>query len=263
MAQTNDERRRAADILSQGPPPGGAKKGPKPLGVPEDFGAARPDPAGFREDAGNVLARPRQPAPGGTLAVPPRYFEGDEWGPASLSAERRAYLQRSLVLAGFLDEDDEFQLGAYDAPTRRAYKELLEYANASGLDERGALEEAARTVAQFPKVGKVKERAPLTVRLTNPRDLAAVAGALSPRVIGRRATQGEIDALVQRFHAEEAAAQRTAYGAAETGGTVTEAPTATSFLEEALRETDPQGATHMDIVGVSNEFFDLLRSSGG
>lgn len=70
----------------------------------------------------------------------PRYFDGDELRPASMSVEQRGALQRDMVMAGLLTGD--FTWGQWDAPTATAYANLLAYANQAGMSEQEAMRES-------------------------------------------------------------------------------------------------------------------------
>lgn len=128
----------AISQITAGPPSGGtgAKKKRKPIGVPDDYllpGQNRP--------LYNLPAGVMGPVPHAATPVGPRYYEGDELNPASMTVEDRARWQMRLVNVGLLKPEDVN--GVWTAASKKAYKELLSIANAAGLDREQAL-------AQFP-----------------------------------------------------------------------------------------------------------------
>lgn len=155
--RVGDENPTASDEINAGAPSargggGGTsateaeKRGLKPLGVPKDYTA--------------TVGRMWTPSPGRSGRVErdalrylaeqgPRYFQGDEWRPASYGPDSIAERQRALVLAGYIGAQDRFRLGAWDATTRKAYKALLEDSNAAGVTE----DQMIRMRAQGMEVG--------------------------------------------------------------------------------------------------------------
>lgn len=245
----------AAEIAAAPPPPPGATTGPKPIGVPEGYVVDRPE---------FVPLLPGQMGPPtlASAATPPRYFDGDEWGPASLSAEDRARLQRAMVDAGVITKGTKFRLGIWDDASRGAYADLLAFANGAGLDARSALAEYARMAELYDDEERAG-RAPLVVRQSNPDDLRATFETVARRRMGRKLRPDEAERFVKAYQAEEATVQTQAYGAAETGGVVTDAPDPQAFLAAKLaREYGVEvGATAIAEQG--NEFFQLLDEVGG
>lgn len=84
------------------------------------------------------------------VGVAPRYFQGDQWKPASKSPEAIAAEQRKLLAAGFLSPSDSIRLGFWGESTRKAYAQALSAANASGLDYDATLIAAANAVPLSP-----------------------------------------------------------------------------------------------------------------
>ena len=118
----------------------------RPLGVPEDYTTL-----GQRDFTG---ASPRQAeawalrgkGQGTPVSRGPRYFEGDEWRPANSGRDSIILKQQALIIAGYLDVDDEIAFGRWDETTADAYASLLAEANAAGLTADQMLQEAARSV---------------------------------------------------------------------------------------------------------------------
>jgi hypothetical protein len=144
----------AGASLRSGPSSNGG--GRQPLGVPPGYEASVPRallggyyPHGYsykthRYGPGALEAAHR------VVTVAPRYFQGDEWKPASASPEAIAAEQRKLLAAGFLSPGDGIRLGFWDQPTRTAYAEVLSAANASGLDYDATLTAARHAVPLGP-----------------------------------------------------------------------------------------------------------------
>lgn len=187
--------------------------------------------------------------------VPPRYFVGHEWRPASLPAEDIARLQAEFVEAGLIRKGTKFRLGTWDEQSRAAYADLLAFANASGLEERQALRRYAEGRARF---GDDSTRAPLTVELTNPTTLRKIIERGARETIGRRLSPEETTALVNAYQAQERSYQESAYASAEEGGSVVSPPDPLAFAEEEIERRNPVEAGAKDIVAVGNEFRELL-----
>lgn len=232
---------------------------PKPLGVPEYTMGPDGTPVPFTVPGGvegDVLGVPIPRVP-----IAPHFFDGDELKPATLAPGQVARLQEILVQIGVLD--GEFTKGYWDPRSISAYKQVLEFANQSGIaDEMTAIQRIAETGGLAAKVGSDK-RAPLTVRRSNPLDLKKNADAVAQSVLGRKLREDEVPSIVSAIQALETQAQTQAYNAAETGGAVTEPPTVEAFVEQKLRLDNPVEARTMDELETGNEFFDLLSGSGG
>jgi len=247
------------------PPPAPAKKGTghKPLGVPEDYIVNRPlDPSNIvdavRGDVAPVTGAPL------TFAQPPRYFTGDDLLPATLSPEKIALLQRDLVNAGLIGPKTKFRLGVWDDASRSAFRNLLEYANASGLDQKQALQRygQAEQMGGAGSDGAGSTRQPLVTKVTNPDDLRAVADTVARAKLGRKLAPDEVDRFVKAFQGREAGAQ-AAYNADPTGGTVTDAPNPQAFLAQRIAKDYGVEAGAHDLAEQGNQFLDILHQVGG
>ncbi|MDP9389132.1 MAG: hypothetical protein M3Q48_14735 [Actinomycetota bacterium] len=241
------------DAIEAGPPPADADaKAPRPIGVPPGYVAP-----------GQRVPVPRQrtfgPSRYQTPPVEPRYHEGHDYLPATLSVEDRAALQRAMLAAGVYDRNDRVRIGLWDDTSRQAYRRVLELANASGMDVGGALNAWAR----MPPAEDTVMRKPLTVRVANPADLRQVMRTASRRTMGRYASDEETEAFVSAFQAAQAQAQRAEYALDETGGVVTAPPDPATFAEQRIRELYPAEAFAADLADTGAEFFDLLDSIGG
>lgn len=241
----------ASDKIGAGPPPGdgGTTNAPKPIGVPNDYlapgGRAR---APFAGNWGAPKTYQRGP-------VGPRYYEGDDYLPATLSLEERAQLQRAMLAAGVYDRNDEVRFGLWDATSRKAYRSVLELANGSGLSVGDALRSWQRAA---PAGEETSTRAPLVTRVSNPKDLARLADSVARKVIGRKADPAVVARFAAQFQAAQAAEQTAAYNAAGTGGQIVEAQDPQAFMADKIRAEYGVEASTQDLVGTTNEFFDLL-----
>lgn len=226
-----------AAIIAAGPG-GGAVQTRSALGVPDEYVATRPAGVPY--------------APGRTVDVAPRYFDGDELIPAAWSSDRVASFQRALDRAGLYQKGDKYRLGVWDPNVDAvAYGRLLQFANASGLDEQEAL-------SRWGEAGAIDEtevREPLTVRLTNPDDLREIFDTAVKTKLGRKVPDGWLDGMIAAYQAQEANAQQLAYNDA---ATVVDPPSPAAFAMAEAERRDPTGVDANDWLGRANEFFDLL-----
>lgn len=276
-----------------------------PLGVPDDYrlrdyskppglggpgglmGAA--NRALYRGGGGGLTGATNRILDRGRFAtIEPRYFDGDEWKPASRDPDSIVDMQRSLVIAGFLSPTDSFRLGAWDEPTRDAYKSLLEYANASGLTADVALQRYAEGTpppggtgggggsgqggssgpgSYFdPITGEwVTEKfkpPPLELRTSNKEDLRRVMRSAVIDKLGEGWSQAQIDELVDAYNWEEIRTQKDAYdqqvagmedefyGREPSTKPITQVDVASpeTFLEDELQKRDPVGVQEGQVV---------------
>lgn len=224
-----------------------------PIGVPADYqpvpaGPVRPDlnPGGYipqsavhRDESGN----------------PTLYMDGDEWNPASQSPDVIAEIQRRMVGAGLLT--GSYRIGVWDSSTRSAYRELLGYANALGIDDGTALD---RYTATGMGQQDATPRAPLTVRLSHPDDIkAALRATFKDRLGQGNIDPAKLDAMVAAYQGNERSFQQQAYNAAESGGTVTEPPSADTFADIEAKKADPTAYDSRKVVGAADYLSRKLR----
>lgn len=230
----------------------GTTSRPKPLGVPEYVMGPDGQPTPYAVPGGiqgDVLGVPIPSVP-----ILPHFFDGDEWRPASLPPGQIARLQDLLAGVGLLDE---YRRGYWDANSQKAYREVLEFANASGIGDEAT---AIRRIAETGGLGEVtKPRAPLTVRRSNPLDIKKGADDVARSVLGRKLRDDELPTIISAIQALETQAQTQAYNA---DATVVEPPSLAAFVEQKLRVDNPVEARTQDELGVGNEFFDLLSGGG-
>lgn len=232
------------------PPPGGSTRAP--IGVPEDYTAVIENPV--LQDRTSSPTAVEAAARDRFIERAPRYFEGDEFKPAQLGPASIAELQRQMVEAGLLT--DSFRLGVWDSATVAAYRDLLSYANASGLTDRQAL----LRYRAGEQVGE-PERAPLVIQQSNPEELRRVFRQAVIETLGVGWDRGRIDQAVQAYMAEEARVQREAYDLELTGGTITNIPSPETFIEERARREEPVEAQVHDTLDFVQQFMSLANSS--
>lgn len=230
---------------------------PNPIGVPIDYVAKRTQQT-TEDDLAWRGGRPgaRQVASTITSKVPAQYFEGDDWVPSGFPPGRIADLQRSLIAANIINKKDNIQIGVWDPVSRKAYRDLLSYANGAGMSMTEALNYIG---AQGGMADQTTKRAPLQVRLTNPEDLkpAFIAGVM--KATGQAWSNDRIDAMVAAYQQQERTAQEQDYAQGETGGTVVQPPSAASFAAAQAKQQDPGGVEAHDALGYENKFFSMLK----
>lgn len=206
----------------------------KPLGVPAGYTAQ--GPLGRPPELANFM---------GPVAVPtqvqPRYFEGDDLTPAGQPTESIVALQNSLIKAGLLKS--KYRYGVWDEPSQTAYRQALEFANASGVTD----QQAIATYANAPQAGTDTTRAPLVKRTPNPDDLRATFTSAARSTLGHGVDDATIQQMVTQFQKASLAQQQREYdisGTEGTGGTTTEIPDAATFGETQLRRRFPTEAAY-------------------
>lgn len=107
---------------------------------------------------------------------------------------------------------------------------------------------------------KKQERAPFVARTTNPDDVERVAQHVATSLLGEKADPNLVRQIISQFQAAEVSSQRQAYGAAETGGTVADAPSVETFAAGAIEEADPTAVTaYAAADGVMQNFLSVLQ----
>jgi hypothetical protein len=209
-----------------------------------------------------------------------RYYEGAEWMPVLLNWDPRKIerLQSQLVQSGLLNTD--YSGGAWDSDSRNAFTEILSFANASGQP----WEEAINTYMNSkpmeidPKTGKAKrrvggpgrERAPLTLKYTNPDDVATLANEVSLKKLGRKLKSEEMNTFVQNYQALERGEQTKQYSAAQSGGSYVSAPSVETAATQYAEKVDPvasQARTMLPLIDGVNQMlngpgFETTRPGG-
>lgn len=184
----------------------------------------------------------------------------------TLGRDRVAELQQKLHDGGFYGKGYKINSGVADEETYAAYGRALIRATRSSksLDE-----VLAESVLGGPVggSGSAADKAPLSILLTNPDDLKAVASSAASKLIGRKLNDDELGRFVEAYHVLEGAAQRERYGVQtgepNTEGTTVAAPDPSSYASQRLPEEHPQEAASYGMVGRYMQFQQLLNSTGG
>jgi hypothetical protein len=246
------------------------KKSQTPIGVPYGYMAQGQadvtSTAGMLSPMQQALANSFAPGSFGTSQagagrVAPRYHEGDEFLPGSLSPDVIAMMQKELVDAGILDPKGVL-MGRYDAKTQAAYKKLLGYANQTGQDMATTLKRYMALQKQQGETGPQPQ--PLPIQLTNDADLQAVFRNSAMNLIGKNLTPDQTQSMVQAYHAiqtwtqtqtanlqREAQLNQQGIRTEHSGQTVVtqDAPTAANYSEQQIRATQPGQVIENQIVG--------------
>lgn len=149
--------------------------------------------------------------------------------------------QERAVAAGLLDPRS-VRMGAPDSATVQLWESLLD--TSAVYLKVGQKKSVFDLMDLFaPTAGQTggSERAPLTVELSNPDDVKRLMREAAKEALGSGTVDdAKLDDIVKRWHAEQRNAQTAGYNAAETGGTVTQAPDFETFADQAAREIDPE-----------------------
>lgn len=245
------------------PPKKKPKSDEKPVGVEDDYQATRQRQA-IPEAYSPEGNRPYAPGQQEYVAYKqaPTFYDDDLNRPYAWSPNSVASLQSDLVAAGLLSKKG-FSLGVYDDSTRNAFKKVLTYANRSGLT---SIDEAIGTFLNQPRGGAGaggRTRAPFSAQLPNPDDVKAIVDATVPKIIGRTLTDPEKQAVIAAYNAVATGAQQASYNAAESGGTVTEAPSVDTFVENKAKELAPEEANTFQKFSLVGDVIGLLGLNGG
>lgn len=277
---SNLNQQTAADLgnFNIPPPPTGilgTDTSPDPIGVPKGFTAKstttyQPGRGGHDpEDDNNYGFYPVGPPATLETSIPPRYLEGMEWDPGAWSSEKIADLQSQMVDAGVLDRNS-YQRGFWDATSASAYKKLLAYSNAAGLDYNSTLSRYKEVIAKYgrPEDKSAATRQPFIGQQIDPERLNSLLDDVSVRAMGRKITPTEKAAFSSAFNQSYVTNQRSEYDMQNnyddagnpvkgSGGVVTSLdPTAQA--EKYLRETHPQEIKEYDYLSRFNQFQQLI-----
>jgi hypothetical protein len=267
-------------IDDEGGPPsqrGGASSDddrPGYIGVPKDYTVRGPRqqhpnyyPHGYSYSSRGfgAGAGPLDP-----IEIKPRYMDGDEWRPASWAPGDIADLQRAMAGAGLIGPTTRVRLGAWDETSRNAYKQLLGFANGSGVDVNTALRQYAEGITvggpgagsglRFDEngniIGETFTAPPLEVQLPNRADVEKVLRTAVIDKLGEGWSQAEIAKLADTYLWQKVMAPQTdAYqqqvenledefhGRAPRNKVITNVDVMDpeTFVEGELRRRDPAG----------------------
>jgi hypothetical protein len=168
------------------------------------------------------------------------YYSRDITAPSSWASSAKVDWQMALVSAGLLDKK-AVTLGVWDNATQKAYQQILELANQSGLTKEEALGQfmegaAASAAAGFGPAGR---EAPV-IQLTNPGELRETYREAYRSRVGKNPSEAAMNAFVDRFHQIESRDQR-AYNDAAPGSTIVGPQSAELAARDQLR-SDPEQA---------------------
>lgn len=244
---------------------------PKPIGVPADYTAPRVRTGRYSPQGAETAARMDR-LPGTIGQQGPRYFDGDEFTPASLDPASIGEMQRNLARAGLLTN---FRYGVWDGNSAEAYRKLLENANAAGQTAEMML---ARMV-ESPEIdltggGGGRGGVLPQIATTNKEELRQVFRRAVIDTLGQGWSQEQIDELVNSYNFQEIRVQREAmereqaafeasmdpFGPQPEPGVVEDMQSPESFLQSELERRDPVGVqmgrateefipTFMDMLG--------------
>jgi hypothetical protein len=222
-------RRRSSAMAAEGFDPGISDER-LPIGVPPDFslGEAGPDFAYIAGGGAGPTTHERL----GDLRLP-RYYEDDEWAPATLSPAEIADWQEAMAKAGLLA--GTYRRGVWDDRSRNAYRDLLAFANTIGADDVEALRRWA-SAEEITQQGDPFQ--PLTFRPPDPAAVRQAVKTAGKQLLNRDLRDGETEYLAGQFeqllaqeHAAAEGQRRAEYDVAGTGG----APAAVPEVDASAR----------------------------
>lgn len=193
-------------------------------------------------------ARLRAPSPvhipfgNGTIQVN-GYKKGDQVSLLPSNGADLSALQQALYQAGYFT-DAQYQrlvLGSPDQVTTAAFAKLLATANMSGVTWKDAL--ASRLATSGQQAPATRQVPPLTISLTNPDDIKAVAQNAAQTLNGTYMNDAQLNSFIQAYQAQERAYQTQQYnqqydpaaGTYGPGGETT-APATGSGLEQEIAD---------------------------
>ncbi len=149
-----------------------------------------------------------------------QYNDGDEWAVVgSMPVEMRADVQQAMLDRGlFGAKKPNVALGSWDNESASAFKQVLAYANATGMDWQEALRDMPVVSADGlnPDGSQQVERGHYQIKLSNPADLAQVFKRAAADLIGGGdVPQEEIDKYVRAYQGLEKADQEAQIAAQE------------------------------------------------
>lgn len=237
------------ELISGGPSGGRDSDENKYIGVPDDYRTPGMtlEEAQRRRDRGEEFET--------AITRRPSFKEGDDYKPASQPPEVIATIQQRFVDAGLIT--GSYRIGMWDDATRKAYRQVLGYANARGLSDDA---EALNQLASMPKVEKDRApRAPLQVQVSNPADIRAALKETFRSKLGHGdIDDAKVDAMIAAYQGREASAQRQQYQQAETGGTVVEPPSLETFADVQAQKADPTAYSSHKVLDKFSMIADML-----
>ena len=179
--------------------------------------------------------------------VQPKYWDGDQYILATYGPERQATLIGQLQKAGYLT--DKHKPGDPLTKPIAAFAALMTESNLVGQTWEQML-----TFRQTQPISGVSSGLQ-SYRVTNPLDLRSVFRKAAQDTLGRGdIPRDQLDRMVSAYQQAERTYQQKAAG----GGTVTQAPSATTFGEEQIEKQNPDEATAYKFAEYAQVFERLL-----
>jgi hypothetical protein len=133
------------------------------------------------------------------------YYSRDLLAPQRWTSPARLLWQNQMIAAGLLDPDD-MTPGVWDAATQKAYKKVLEYANAAQITKDEAMAELAANPSEATLERLAEEAAgpPVEpgglIRLSDPTDLKESFRDTYQSRVGRYPDERALSAFVETYH---------------------------------------------------------------
>lgn len=212
------------------------------LGVPGTRVVDKTDPSRVLRYEGFQAVDPRT-----GQQVPPKYYDGDNYELATYGPEKQAEIIVKLQKANYLT--DRYKAG--DPLTRpiAAMAALMAEANLTG--------QTWDTLLTFRQTNPVSAATGqlTTYRVTNPSDLRSLFRKAAQDTLGRADLPSEqVDRMVNAYQQSERSYQQKA----ALGGTVTQAPSASTFAQERIEQRNPDEAQAYKFAQYAQVFEKLL-----
>jgi hypothetical protein len=257
------------DALSGGPSQN--VQFPGAQSAPDRPGFSAPGLGGL--DTGSITGTAGPGAIGPLRLFP--YIGNDLNAPSGYGPERIIALQRQLQDLGLLDSGT-YQIGFWDSASKRAYENVVQFANTNGTSVDAALAYMKTVASRYGVTGGQQAKvAPLTIELTNPDSIANLAQELSARTLGHRLDPSEASRFADQYNQMEREYQTQRYNMQVSGrnntapavaGEVAQPPSLTDYgttIASGLKESHPAEASSQSTANAADAFFQLLHSSGG
>lgn len=211
---------------------------PTPIGVPAGYYAEDPNPnIGW---ASNTYRGPQNTTatkyPTAVTAKNPtgQYLDGDEYGPMALDPSKMMDLQKKMESLHLYSGD--YTLGVWQQQDAAAYAKVLTNSNINGVNSSTMLGQMLAN----PQVDTTPtQRAPLTVHLSNPEDIKALANKTAKDLYGGMLPDSTVSAITDAIHQSESQYQQSAYDMATTGGQVTDSISPDTVAANKIKELHP------------------------
>lgn len=212
------------------------------LGVPGTRVVDKTDPNRILRYEGFQAVDPRT-----GQQVPPKYYDGDNYELATYGPEKQADIIVKLQKANYLT--DRHKPGDPLTKPIAAFAALMAEANLTG--------QTWDALLQFRQTNPVSAGSGqlTTYRVTNPSDLRSVFRKAAQDTLGRGdLPQEQVDRMVNAYQQSERSYQQKAAA----GGTVTQAPSPTTFGQEQIEQQNPDEAQAYKFAQYAQVFEKLL-----